>query len=1084
MAFKTPTSEELTALTATGSVAQLEMSTFEHFYKGDFDAFITANSLESKTKEEQYALYYYNLSNDDDATKKEDFLKRIASFQETRAKMYNADKEVTELLKLGTSPKPEDTTKYSEMMHDVNLYTHHFEASYKNYLALQHLPDNDESKIRFMFTEKYVQNKDNNLLYDEDPLFKTKLEVVSLSVTKANSIANVLTFATADATRYADAMSDISAYTAHFATDYASFLATNHLTDTAEAKVRFVFEEKYQIDPTNPSKYIEKSTFADRQKEVLAKINGDKIEQEVSALLDLAKTDPAKYATMIGDVSAYTSHFNADYAVFLTDNGLTDSDKSKLRFMFEERFEKDPTDPTKYVEKPTFAARKQEVLDELNKKNKTVDYSDPLKARALKAGTSLDTAFKVVTLDGKSIDSVTQEINIVGKEKLNIQGGQKVSVFVEPSSANPKTLLAISQRDTSGASKPISSVNFDSTTGKYSLSIDAAYYDEVVKGNAELEAIVAAQKTAGSTVYNIPIDRVKLNQDMNIEDITIAGSSTKFSVMFSSLGCQFVDETGKKVIKTNKDKYPFDMAISKDFLDQALINASLGANIGALIGDNLFDVNNLHKSKSFANMLMCLSPKSPGKVVLAEGTTNEVVITSRHLGEQDVTFVEASGKTYAYMHVKDHNGRTTLQPQLFPVKQASIQRDNSNEYLLSIGINDNRHVRILLGEAPTAETLQSIGDLTKGPLQKQFAINASPTSSTKSWTKTPFEPYGISKVYSTTNEGGFEVVDNHVTTLDRNVDETESDGDPRGNLFTPEMTLSDKTGLFAPEIGESHDITFDPKKADIEKKPTVEKPKKAKKEEKKGTPFKGLSKFFSSPFCLVAGILMSFLPIAAIFGFFLILGWGLNQSGVFDILDKNLDGKALKRYQQGQENVINYNLNKNLAKLDGRLKSDQKKLSQQLRKELKQQQEALKLMQKQGKPDAEIEAQKQKIEKTHERLTKFIAALEKGDGSDEVTLSHEQRKTLLRAKAKVAIQKVRGTQLGYLDGTEGEGVKVDSSVLTKAELEALGEKKKQEIDERNKRITEAEEKKAKRAKAKAGKAGAWKGAPPPLDFAK
>ncbi len=471
---------------------------------------------------------------------------------------------------------------------------------------------------------------------------------------------------------------------------------------------------RYMSSKTGSKDYNTKNTFSDE----LDQIESMKVVYQPSDEQIEAALKPENFPF----IAAYSKTFSDDYRLFCTLQGIDPNQQESMAwFVYAERYDAYGNERT---DANSFNKRANSIAD-VNLEAKQGDTS----------GQSMTT--ETIEIGGTSYTSVSHVIELKNKGSFNLQGDQKISVIDDN-----ETMLAVTQTDPStGKPQTISKIVRDPATGKCKLVVDAAYYDELVKDNPELQKIVESQK--GNPTYEIEIEQVKLSKDMSIDGIQFAGTDGKsYSVLFTALGCQITDGTTKS-ISGNNNKPPFDITISTQFL-----NHSLSGDPVCQLGDNLFNPANPNNNPEFSNIMMSALELNPGGVEIGEGS-NKIRMQRCQVGKNGETLnVMSIGDppehTYVYMQVEGE------EPKFHEVKDANIQYDTkSKEYLLSLNIGGGDHVHVPLNKTKVASGLT---ELKKGPLGNTFDNPPEPPTEKVATIKTsPYKTAGFA-VYESSGE--------------------------------------------------------------------------------------------------------------------------------------------------------------------------------------------------------------------------------------------------------------------------------------------------------------------------------------------
>ena len=596
---------------------------------------------------------------------------------------------------------------------------------------------------------------------------------------------------------------------------FQTFIKENGLTalDEQEKIARFLFSRTHspmldknmpeaQRNRINKQSLENKAAFADALNAISAKAYVfQPFQDAIDSIVNPGSPDVK--AQNLADLNAYVKHFAKDYELFCLLQKIegpdVDKPESMARFIYAEKF--DPqgnVKPGREEGKSYYEERCAEVLAEINAGlTGEVSYEDSLK----KAGTRTGSAIieQDIPVMGATVKAASQTIKLKNAEPLDLKGDQTVSVI-----SDPNVLIAITQQD--AATKAVTQIAAitKNPDGTYALNMDAKYFDTLVAGNPALLNLVEDQRTAGATTYSIPVAGVKLSQDLNIEGLQIVGTDkTNYSVMFSALGCQISDASGKKHIDRNQSKMPFDIAISTEFLSKSLQNIEDGiSDNGCMIGDNLFNPDNPNKNPAFANLMMCALALNPGGVTLGKGNS-QIKLSTYALDKSGMPLnvmqigTPPTARTFVYMHLKETStGAKPHAPQFYEVKYASLQK-GKGEYQLSIGIGDAKHVHLVFDEKDPKNiaTIRALNGDAKNPGPFGAAFEMTPAGSTE---VKPLarDKIGIStgvRVYNATKEQSLMMINQNISDLQKLVVEKKGEKPPeRKNFLDPQLQKAKK----------------------------------------------------------------------------------------------------------------------------------------------------------------------------------------------------------------------------------------------------------------------------------------------------
>ena len=359
--------------------------------------------------------------------------------------------------------------------------------------------------------------------------------------------------------------------------------------------------------------------------------------------------------------------------------------------------------------------------------------------RTKKTGQTLES--QTLSVGGESISGLSQEID---SEKLGLTTPQKITLFDSSSytssgasilkdallivtSENKETPIAVFAKGTKtedGTS--VSTVQF---------KVSKEFLDDFRTKNPSVE-IPDGTINGDFVVYDV--EKLKLSQDLNINDVQIRGASSDFAVLFSALGCQIVDKNNHYGIVSNETK-PFNIGVSTDFLSTVLKQESEKSDVEKKYS---FD----RKGASYDALLIARiqlereKTTQPDKIVsvtLPEGSATpeerlySVPVTVKNDDGSNVEQylnirIDREGKSYAYLHITGESVKSAKIPKFYEIDIAHLEEsttsslDSVKNPSLYLGLKDGKNVIRVNIDLDYEQNVKSLKSLKNDILNKEF----------------------------------------------------------------------------------------------------------------------------------------------------------------------------------------------------------------------------------------------------------------------------------------------------------------------------------------------------------------------------
>jgi len=367
----------------------------------------------------------------------------------------------------------------------------------------------------------------------------------------------------------------------------------------------------------------------------------------------------------------------------------------------------------------------------------------------------------VVKIGDAELFGAQQNVVLSDKtKKMNLKSNrQKVTVIKHDS-----ILLAVTQGEKTVA-------YIENIDGKSVLRINQEYFDTLAGEN---ETIRALGGSAENGYYSLNISNTRLGQDLSLQDLQISGTDGQtFSVSFSALGCH-LSGNGTTADLRNTNNLPFDMAVSTQFMQNAL-NGLNGCSYG--------EGNKKITDKVMQNLLISsirLERESQGEntkpITQTFGLFNIISVpyskTESHLNSIEFFVDTRNNQVFVYHHSIGTASGEEFVPMLSRVRDCQLQADEKGNYQLSLGLGSGDGQRLVVPVSHDREFVDNISFLQGTLLSKQFAATqdllhdgAAPVERTLPGTD------GMHKfqIFGTPQEGEALLWDENVATLQRTI---------------------------------------------------------------------------------------------------------------------------------------------------------------------------------------------------------------------------------------------------------------------------------------------------------------------------
>lgn len=333
---------------------------------------------------------------------------------------------------------------------------------------------------------------------------------------------------------------------------------------------------------------------------------------------------------------------------------------------------------------------------------------------------------------------------------------------------------------------------FVEVDGNLRLNLSKEFIDNFKSENPNVN-IPEGRTTEGGYV-SYEVDKLKLDENLTIQDIQIKATNSDFAVMFSALGFQAIDNAGNRGISKNTDS-PFDLSISTKFVAKALQQKEEGKvstpslempTEGHAFEAIMISAIQLEREKTFKprSAVISYGKEELYTVPLKSKSSTEIISlsygnfdlysiplevkngNSTSLEYLNLMYDRSSGKSYTYMHITGESSKSKTVPKFYEIDLANLEAstmdpksttiENPSLYLgLKTGTNS---VRVNIDLDYTSPTnAKAISFLKSTALQTVFGkdISETTTATLLGETKIGEKDYSI---YSRSNENASKVL--------------------------------------------------------------------------------------------------------------------------------------------------------------------------------------------------------------------------------------------------------------------------------------------------------------------------------------
>lgn len=343
----------------------------------------------------------------------------------------------------------------------------------------------------------------------------------------------------------------------------------------------------------------------------------------------------------------------------------------------------------------------------------------------------------------ESFDGLTQSIVT---EKTALKTNQTLTLLDSASYKGKGGLLkgALLTVTTEGNPSPVAlftrstyHVSSGSELDTLSLKISKQYLADFLAENKNLK-LPEGELEGDYVTYEV--DKLKLSENLTIEDVQIKAANPEFAVLFSALGLQIIDKDNNRGVRKNTEK-PFNIGVSSDFLKLALEEESKkldDANKRISIEKNGVGYQALLITRLQQERAKKADPKALVKVDLPGETLYSVpfyfreddgIINLKHLNiRKDLE----SGKTYAYLHISGESSKSATVPRFHEINLAHLEAskgatsDDISNTSLYLGLNSTgknvARVNIRLEFDHNEESLGMLKDILSAEFGKSDSV--------------------------------------------------------------------------------------------------------------------------------------------------------------------------------------------------------------------------------------------------------------------------------------------------------------------------------------------------------------------------
>lgn len=348
---------------------------------------------------------------------------------------------------------------------------------------------------------------------------------------------------------------------------------------------------------------------------------------------------------------------------------------------------------------------------------------------------------QTIAIGKESINGLSQEIN---SEKLGLKNAQKLTLIDSSSykggdssvlknvllmvstDSNPKPIAVFSKDIVKQDDKDVPVVKF---------KVSKPFLDEFLARPENKNLELPEGKLDGEYV-TYEIEKLKLSQDLNIQDMQIRGASPDFAILFSALGLQIVDKNKHLGILRNKEN-AFNIGVSTEFLSRSMKKEEEKDDADKKIS---YDKQGVGFDSLLIARIQLERKKSaePNKIIslsLPEGSTTpttklySIPLTMKGKdGTESQQYLnirtDSTGKSYAYLHITGEGVKSAKIPKFYEIDIAHLEESSTSTMSdiknpsLYLGLKDGKdvvRVNIDLDYQKNAETLKALKKTVLAP---------------------------------------------------------------------------------------------------------------------------------------------------------------------------------------------------------------------------------------------------------------------------------------------------------------------------------------------------------------------------------
>lgn len=767
-----PSEEELASSIPSDEETRSQISDYIDFYRSEFDAFAADQHLDSSSFETKMRFYLSEQINPDHTSRHSYFEPKATRVVEWRRagrppiEEWQAAHPVSAPSPDATPGTPDTASEEDdedeevfipsdgaikdflkdsnkELQEQMVQYATFYKDKYSQFLADNKLKDSPESAYRFFLaenvthTERYRRGAKERweAAFKKDYFDPSKAAVTAFEADE-------------------EAKKFVSKYATFYKDEYKKFCADHKLEPSPAAEYRF-----YLADTRTATGEMKE----DANKKLLSAMNSGifvPTEEAVNKFVSEGKAEDKQ------NVAKYATFYQEDYAKFCEAQSLEPSPAAEYRFYLAQTYEPDGTLKADAQEKWNNALKDSAQVT-------TTEFVDSASLTSSKKGTTLERVDSIEALHGKIENVIAQEVPIKNGAALGLIKNQTLYYFEETKLGEAETtsqLLSVSQGE-----KPVAGF-YQDADGKIYLTLSKEAFKDFFAGHEELQGLVG---TEDSIFYTLPVEKLQLSQDMNIEDIQIKGTDgSTFAVTFSALGCQFKTPDGKTFIQRT-EMLPYSIGVSRTFVDRAHDRSSDSISIGGKpasavqhVEDHLAILALRH-----AEEYNPLTP-TPDNPYTAEVNVGDAKLYSIKANNHTLRFMERDGELFVYLNLNDKR------PQFYSVHHMAAVKGDDGKLHLSIGLGkEGKEVaRIDMGDEKDADSLRTLYFLQKNHTATARRFDSATAIGEPSHSRlqtlpipddTDGTPRGVTVTQSNQEVVGYHIVNDNVATLQRTLSQTE-----------------------------------------------------------------------------------------------------------------------------------------------------------------------------------------------------------------------------------------------------------------------------------------------------------------------